>query len=73
MLIELSTISNGSTQPFGRGHPEDQLGDRQEAGLRYPLYAPLLCRDEIHPLLWRLEPFGLTHQLIMSNLVEIAQ
>lgn len=28
---------------------------------------------EIHPLLWRLETFGLTHQLIMSSLVEITQ
>ena len=29
--------------------------------------------SEIHPLVWRLEPFGLTHQLMMSNLVKIAQ
>ena len=31
-------------QPFGRGRPEDQLGDGGEAGLRHPLYAPLLCQ-----------------------------
>jgi hypothetical protein len=28
---------------------------------------------EIHPLLWRLETYELTHQLIMSNLAEVAQ
>ena len=26
---------------------------------------------EIHPLLCNLEPFGLTHRLMMSNLIEI--
>jgi hypothetical protein len=24
-------------------------------------------QDEIHPLLWRAETFGLTHQLFISN------
>jgi hypothetical protein len=28
---------------------------------------------EIHPLLWRLETFGLTHHLFISNRADIAQ
>ena len=30
-------------------------------------------RNEIHPLLWRPETFGLTHQLSISNRTEVAQ
>ena len=35
--------------------------------------SPWAAKAEIHPLVVRLEPFGLTYQLMMSNLVERAQ
>ena len=33
----------------------------------------LVREFEIHPLLWRLEIYRLTHQLIVSNLAEVVQ
>jgi hypothetical protein len=53
--------------------PTKQAEGRRNEHWRYRLSCQGFGHFEIHLLLWRLETFGLTHQLIISNLVEVAQ
>ena len=58
-------VHGSSVVTQGCPHAEPQLLLGYAAGYT--------CHAEIHPILWRCETFGLTHQLIVSDLAEAAQ